>query len=223
MTDILQTSVNIFKKELKSEFRTRYVVNSLIMFVIVIISIIRFAAGDEKIDPEILAGLLWIAVFFSSSSGLSRIFIKEEEKETSASLKLSTEPSGILLGKLFFNLILNLFLTSIIIVLFIAATDYEIKNFGAFVVIMFFGNMGLAAALTIIASIISKANSKGTLYPVLSFPILLPLLVTLINSTKLASSGVSFSSLYGEMQILISYTIVVIAVSFILFRFIWED
>lgn len=223
MTGLLRTSYLIFQKDFKSEFRTRYVINSLLMFVIVIISIIRFAVGDEKIDPEVLAGLLWIAIFFSSSNGLSRVFIKEEEKETSASLKLSSDSTSIFLGKLFFNVSLNLLLTLIIIILFIAITDYDIKNFFAFILIMIIGNLGLATSLTIIAAIISKANSKGTLYPVLSFPILLPLLVTLINSTKLASSGIGISVLSGDMQILISYTVVVTAVSFLLFRFIWED
>ncbi len=213
----------IFKKDLKSELRTRYVINALFMFVLVTISIIRFAIGDEKIDNEILTGLLWIAIFFSAVSGLSRTFTKEEEKETSMALKLSAGPSGILLGKLVFNLILTFFLNIIILILFTLIIDYQVKNITGFAITMILGNLGLVCSSTIIAAIISKANLKGTLYPVLSFPILLPLLLAAINATKLASSGISTEKLWDEFQILISYSVVVFVVSLILFKYIWED
>lgn len=223
MTKLFQTSLLIFKKDLKSELRTRYAVNSLLMFVLVTISIIKFAIGDEKIDDETLTGLLWIAIFFSSSSGLSRVFVKEEEKETSFALKLSVDSTSVITGKLMFNLFLTFMLNILILILFILITDYQIKNLSGFLIIIAIGNLGLVSASTIIAAIISKANSKGTLYPVLSFPVLLPLLIAAINATKLASIGVSTERLFGELQILISYSVVVIAASLMLFRFVWED
>ncbi|MBS1516547.1 MAG: heme exporter protein CcmB [Bacteroidetes bacterium] len=220
---LLKNSYLVFKKDLSSELRTRYVINSLLMFVLVIISIIRFAIGDEKVDNEILTGLLWIAIFFTSVSGLSRTFVKEEEKETSFSLKLSTGSNSVILGKLFFNLILTFSLNLLILFLFVIITDYEIKNFSGFMIVIVFGNLGLVSASTIIAAIISKANSKGTLYPVLSFPVLLPLLITVINATKLASVGVETGKLLGEIQILLSYFIVVTVASLMLFKYVWED
>jgi len=193
------------------------------MFVLVTISIIKFALGDEKVDNEILTGLLWIAIFFTSVSGLSRTFVKEEEKETSTALKLSTGTDSVIIGKLFFNLILTFALNLLILILFILITEYQIKNLSGFLVVIVLGNLGLVSASTIIAAIISKANSKGTLYPVLSFPILLPLLITVINATKLASLGVETDKLFGEIQILVSYFVVVTVTSLMLFKFIWED
>ncbi len=223
MKGAFRRALIIFRKDIKSEFRTRYVLNALLMFVLVTISIIRFAVGDEKIDDEILTGLLWIAVFFSASGGLSRTFVKEEEKETTSALKLSSYPAEVIGGKLIFNLALSFALNIFILILFVGIMDYDIKNAGAFLLIMILGNFGLVSASTIISAIISKANSKGTLYPVLSFPILLPLLITVINATKLACSGVELKYLTGDMQILISYDVVVTAVSLMLFKFVWED
>ncbi|HMS63647.1 MAG TPA: heme exporter protein CcmB [Ignavibacteria bacterium] len=223
MSNNFQSSILIFKKDIMSELRTRYVVNSLLMFVLVTISIIRFALGDEKTDSEILTGLLWISIFFSSSQGLSRTFIKEEEKETSLAIKLSTDSINVLTGKLLFNLVLTFILNILIVILFVIITDYRIVNFTGFLITIIIGNIGLVSASTIIAAIISKANTKGTLFPVLSFPILLPLLLTVINSTKLASLGDSTDKLYPEILILISYTVVVTVSSYMLFRFVWED
>lgn len=221
--NILNSSLLIFKKDLKSELRTRYVINSLLMFVLVTISVIRFALGDEKTENELLTGLLWISIFFSTSNGLSRTFVKEEERETSIALKLSSDSTAVLTGKLLFNLVLSFALNILILILFILITDYSVKNVSGFLITVIIGNFGLVSASTIIAAIISKANSKGTLYPVLSFPVLLPLLITVINATKLASLGVGTEKLYGEIIILVSYTIVITVVSYMLFRFVWED
>lgn len=203
--------------------RNRYVINSLLMFVIVTISIIKFSLGDEKVNNDILSGLLWIVIFFAAISGLARVFIKEEEKETSASLKLNSQPTPIFLGKLLFNFILTLSLNLFIVILFIFITELQVQNFTAFILIIFFGNLGVVAASTIIAAIIAKANTKGTLYPVLAFPVLLPLLITVINSTKLSCAGEDTMALMSDFQILISYTVVVITVSLLLFKYVWED
>ena len=85
MKDFINNVRIVFLKDVRSELRTRYVINSLLMFVLVTISIIRFAIGDEKIEDEILTGLLWISIFFSASGGLARTFVKEEEKESTSS------------------------------------------------------------------------------------------------------------------------------------------
>ncbi|TRZ64313.1 ABC transporter permease [bacterium] len=220
---LITTTYTILKKDLKSEMRNRYVVNSLLMFIIVTISIIRFAIGDEKVEPEILSGLLWIVIFFSASSGLSRVFIKEEEKETTYALKLSVDPISVLLGKLLFNGVLTFSLNIVIISLFILITGFVITSIPAFIIIVVLGNLGIIASSTIIAAIIAKANTKGTLYPVLAFPVLMPLLITVINSTKLASTGSPIQDFLPDMQILLSYAIVVITASLLLFKFIWED
>lgn len=223
MNAFFQNSVEIFKKELKSEFRTKYVLNSLLMFVLICVSVIRFAAGDEKIDNEILTGLFWVTIFFASVSSLARTFIKEQDKETSIALKLTSIVDSVYSGKLIFNLILSYVTGLISLILFVLIMNYEIKNFPGFMLFFFLGNTGLVIILTSIASIVSKANNKGTLYPVLAFPVLIPLLVSIIHSTKLTAEGAETFSLYEEVIIILCYIIVVLTASLMLFKFIWED
>ncbi len=218
-----KASILIFKKDLRSELRMRYVINSLIMFVLVAISIIRFAVGDEKVDKDVLNGLLWVVIFFASSGGLARAFVKEEDKETSLALKLSAKPTDIFLGNLYFNFILSFALNVLVIILFIAIMDYEILNLFSFIIVLILGNFGLVVSSTVIAAIISKADSKGTLYPVLSFPILLPLLLSVINASELSAYGAGLGVIYGEILILVSYSVVVLTTSILLFNYIWED
>ena len=220
---MLKQAIAICRKDFYSEIRTRYAVNALAMFVIVVISIIKFSLGEEKLGSELNAGLIWIIIFFSNSSGLSRVFVAEEERGTSLVLKLTSRPNSVYLGKLIFNTALTFIINLSIVLLYVIITDLNINSPGLFILTICIGNFGLSAVLTIIAALISKSSSKGTLYPVLSFPLLLPFMLAAINATWLTIDGVTISGISGEFQIIISYTIVVITASFLLFEVIWND
>ncbi len=216
--------IAVFKKDWQSELRTRYAINALAMFILVTISVILFSIGQERIGEYLTGGLLWVAIFFSAMSGLSRAFVSEEERGTTLTLQLIAAPSTIFFGKLLFNLILvSLMNLTIVILFYLLFESFIILNFSLFLIAMLLGSMGIGIASTIIAAIISKANSKGTLYPVLSFPILLPLILTLIELTKFAMDGDLIFNCYPEIIILISYDVIMVTAGYMLFDFIWKD
>jgi heme exporter protein B len=92
-----------------------------------------------------------------------------------------------------------------------------------FLIAFLLGNIGIAVSSTIIAAIISKASSKGTLYPVLSFPILLPLILILLELTKFAMDGNSVADSTTEILVLVSYDVIMLTASYLLFDFIWKE
>ena len=220
----LKSTVAVLAKDFRSELRTRYALNSLILFVLVTVAIILFATAGEKIPQDLHSGLLWVVVFFSAMSGLSRTFVSEEERGTVLTLQLLALPSTIYFGKLLFNLLLIIALNIFIVVLYLLLMeDFAVKTVSVFLVTMMLGSIGVAGASTIIAAIIAKANTKGTLYPVLSFPILLPLFIGVIKSTQLSVDGEPFSAATGYFLFLVSYCVVVITASYLLFDFVWKD
>ncbi len=215
---------NLFLKDFRSELRTRYAINALAMFIIVAISVILFSIGNEKINENLTAGLFWVVIFFTAMSGLSRAFVSEEERGTTLTLQLIASPTTVFSGKLIFNVILVFAMNAIIAVLYGALfEDFIIKNFLLFIATFVLGNIGLAVSSTIIAAIIAKAGAKGTLYPVLSFPILLPLILTCVQLTLFSFDGTSFEKSRFELAIVISYDVIMITVSYLLFDFIWKE
>ncbi len=220
----VRSTLSIFKKDWHSELRTRYAISALLMFVVTTISIMVFALGSESAPADVLSGMLWVVIFFAAMSGLARTFVAEEERGTSMTLQLLATPSAIYFGKLLFNLVLVSGVNALTVLLYtIFLSGFVVKTYSIFIWTIALGGIGLAASSTIIAAIIAKANTKGTLYPVLSFPILLPLLLTCINATRLATEGAFLSESSGEFQFLISYVVVVITASAILFEYIWKD
>ena len=222
--DTLRASVAIFRKDWRSEVRTRYAISSLTMFVVGTIAIVIFSVGSEDVPVDVWSGMLWVVIFFSSMSGLARTFVSEEERGTSMTLQLLATPGAVFGGKLLFNLALvfalNIFAVSLYSLLLSA---FVIKSYSIFFLTVFLGSIGLAAAATIIAAIIAKANTRGTLFPVLSLPILLPLLLVVITGTNMAAEGKLFEEGYEAFQFLIAYIVVVLTVSYLLFDYIWKD
>ncbi len=213
----------IFKKDLQQEFKTRYALNAILLFAVVTLSAVSFSIGTISAEPDILAALFWIILFFSSMSGLSHIFVREEETHTADTLKLVTRPTAVFLGKLMFNFILLLSLEVIIVPLYFGLMDFQVAHFPLFLLTLFLGSIGLAGGGTIVAAIIAKASSRGALFTVLSFPILLPLLVSGISATRIAVKANGFGAASAELQALIAYGVVVITASILLFEFIWNE
>ncbi|MCP5063057.1 MAG: ABC transporter permease [Ignavibacteriae bacterium] len=218
------TFISIFKKDWQSELRTRYAINALAMFILVTISVILFSIGQEKISTHLTGGLFWVVIFFSAMSGLSRTFVSEEERGTTLTLQLIAAPSTIYFGKLLFNLILVFIMNiAIVILYYLFFESFVVLNFSLFLLSLFFGSIGIAVSSTLIAAIIAKANTKGTLYPVLSFPILLPLILTLMELTKFAMDGDLISDSFVELAVLVCYDVIMVTAGYMLFDFIWKD
>jgi heme exporter protein B len=221
---MIARAYSLFRKDLNSELRTRYAVNALAMFIIVAISVILFSIGDEKITPELTGGLFWVIIFFTAMSGLSRAFVSEEERGTTLALQLVASPSTIFTGKLIFNTILVFCMNTVIALLYSTLFEaFVLENFVLFLYSFILGNIGLAVSSTIIAAIIAKAGAKGTLYPVLSFPILLPLILTSVRLTIFSMDGISFERAKFELAIVLSYDVIMTTASYMLFEFIWKD
>jgi heme exporter protein B len=220
----LRQTLAVARKDFRSELRTRYALNALAMFVVVVVAVMSFAAGGEQLSAEISAGLMWIAMFFTGVTGLGRSFVSEEERGTFMLLRLSVPSTPVYFGKLLVNLVLALLANSLIALLFLLLmTGAVVKSPAAFLVVVILSSFGFAAALTIIAAIISRSSSKGTLYPVISFPVVLPLIILGVDLLRRSIQGIGLEKLLDNMLMLGIYTAVLVIVSYILFDLLWKE
>ena len=224
MATSFQSVAAVLSKDVQSELRVRYAINALVMFILTSVSTILFALRYERPTPTLFAGLYWVVVFFSAMSGLSRAFVGEEERGTSLTLRLIATPAAIYAGKLVANTILTLLLASAVTVLYLLTfPGFSVQSYDIFVVTVLLGAVGIAAATTILAAMIAKAQARGALFPVLSFPVLIPLFMTVLDATDKALSGDDFGEAFGDFQVLAGYAMVMIAGSALLFAEVWND
>jgi heme exporter protein B len=217
-------SIAVFRKEIAMEFRSRIALSALFLFIVITISTIAFTTAGERIEKYIASALLWIVLFFGSMTGLSRTFVMEEERGTSLLLKLSSRPIEVFFGKLLFTITLSMSLSILGAGLFLFfLPSLIIRNMMLYWIMVIILSVCMASAITAIAAIISKANGKGALFPVLSFPVLLPPALLGIEALSMAIHGANISEAGSTIIVLLSYAGIMISVSSLLFEFIWNE
>ncbi|MCC6443855.1 MAG: heme exporter protein CcmB [Armatimonadetes bacterium] len=219
----LKPSAAVLVKDCKSELRTRYALNAILLFAITTLAIISGSMAQYGAKREMMAALLWVVLFFSAMSGLSRSFVREEETRTITALRLTCRPAEVYAGKLTFNLALMLALDLIVIPGFLFLMQVEVGNSGLLALVILLGSIGLGGASTLVAAIISKAGAKSALFPVLAFPILLPLFIIAIEATEIALTGKPALQALSQLRFLVTYAVVTITVSLMLFDFVWNE
>ena len=214
----------VLQKDLKLEMRSRYALNMLLMFVLSSLLLIAFAIGQESVSERMQSALLWIVILFSASIGLGRSFVAEEERGTVLLLQLNVPGSQVFAGKLIFNFLLLLAVDIVALVVFALLLNMVIENWGLLIASLVLGSVGLAGATTLLAAIIARASNKGPLLPVLLFPLLIPLLLSVVRASRAAlSGGLGISGAMGDLQTITLFSGVVITAAVLLFDYVWQD
>ena len=208
------------RKDFLIEFRNRSAVNISFAFAGITTLSVSLACGGAALSPQIHSVLLWIIIFFSGMSGLSHIFIREEEERTSLFLALHSDPENIYLSKLIFNIILFTCITAIVTPLYLFFMQvipvYKIY----FISIAASGSLAVASITTILGAMVAKAESRGSLFTVISFPVMIPVLWISIQLTSDSLEGGAPPEL-RSLLFLLAFSGVIICASYLSFKFIW--
>jgi heme exporter protein B len=213
----------VFAKEWRGEFRTRYALNTLGLFAFTTLVVVSVSLGPLGVSlaqgTAVLPVLLWIILLFSAAAGLPRAFVHEEETQTATALRLAATPSALFCGKLLYGLTLTLALELLVTPVYVAMTSLTVKSPGLLAGVLAAGGFGLAAGSTLVAAIIAQARAKGTLFSVLAFPVLLPLLLIAVELTRGAVAGDAAD--VALLQLLL-YDASVTVAGFMLFPVVWN-
>ncbi|HEY4597446.1 MAG TPA: heme exporter protein CcmB [Thermoanaerobaculia bacterium] len=216
-------AVAVFAKEWRVEFRTRYALSSLGLFAFTTLVVVSVSLGPIGVSlaqgTAVLPVLLWIILLFSAAAGLPRAFVHEEETQTATALRLAATPSALFCGKLLYGLTLTLALEVLVTPVFVAMTSLTVRSPGLLAGVLAAGGFGLAAGSTLVAAIIAQARAKGTLFSVLAFPVLLPLLLIAVELTRGAVAGDPAD--VALLQLLL-YDATVTVAGFMLFPVVWN-
>jgi heme exporter protein B len=74
-----------------------------------------------------------------------------------------------------------------------------------------------------VSGIATKAGNNSVLMAVLSFPVIIPMLVLLIRVSKNAMDGLDRGLSSDEIITLLAINAIVLAVSYILFPYLWRS
>jgi heme exporter protein B len=87
---------------------------------------------------------------------------------------------------------------------------------------IFSAGFALSSASTVLSAIAAKSAMKGALFPVISLPVLLPVLIAAIRATGLCFEQ-SDISLPSEILFFLAFSGALISISFLIFPYIWNN
>lgn len=219
----LSGAIAVLAKDVQLELRSRYALNTLLLFALSSLLIVAFAIGGAPLSTGLRSVILWIIILFSAIAGLSHAFVSEEERGTILLLQLNATASAVFVGKLLFNLWLSLLMNTVVAIMFAIVLGFGEANVLTLATILLLGAIGLSGATTLISAIIARTPNKGPLFAVLSFPILVPLLVSVVGGTTEALEGGALADVFTELSTLVGYAGMVITASVLLFDYLWRD
>jgi len=212
----------LLKKDLVSEFRTRASINALLLFALVTLITVGIAFSNIRLDAYLHSALLWIIIYFSAQTGLAGCFVKEEDSKTALALRFYAQSSVVLFGKMFYSMILLMVLVVILFPLYYILMNLQVDNLAVLILVLFLGVLGLSVSGTVTAVMVSRSGKRGALFGVLSFPIMLPVLLMAINAGAICIGGGDMHSLWDSIKILIGYPVILTAISYLLFDYVWR-
>lgn len=210
------------RKDFRIELRNRRAFQVAFAFGAITTVAVSLASGGRPFDPPVQAILLWVITFFCAMNGLLHIFTREEEEQTALFLRLNSSPEAVFGAKLVFNCIFFLSLQLVVTPLFLFFLQVDLPSPLAFAATVGAGGLAIAASVSLLGAIVAKAGGKGALFTVISFPVVLPILWIAITTTILTLEGDS-PAVKGNILFLLAFSIAVMAISFLLFRYIWLD
>lgn len=221
---LVQSLRAVVLKDLRSEIRTRYGITAVALFVVTSVALVAFATADEQLHRPVAAGVLWVVMFFTAMSGLGRGFISEAERGTALYLQLSAPSTAVILGKLISNTIIAAISNLAVLALFVVFIGaIQIASPWILFLVLLVGSIGLATVITITSAIVATAGTRSPLLPVLSFPVLIPMIMPGMNATLLAMADVGMADVWPDVALMLSHSGIVATMSYLVFEVVWTE
>lgn len=202
------------------EWRQRYALNGILLQVLASAFVVYLSI--KVLNNNSWNGVFWVVMLFVSINAIAKSFIAEGKGRNLYYHMLLT-PQQLLVAKFFYNFLLNLLLGMLCLAAFVVLLGNPILSFGLYLGVTVMGCLGFAATFTMLSAISSKAGNSNLLMPVLSLPLIIPLLLILIKAAKRAMDGLDASLIYKDLAILFVFNTLVVALAYLLFPSVWKE
>jgi len=177
---LLSNSGALLGKELRTEFRSRELLTTTVVFILMVVVLFSFTFDPTSSESRRFGpGLLWLSFLFAASLMLQPCFLREQTNDTLSSLRLAVpDPFAIFLAKLTANTLFLLFTELLMLPVFAVLYNVAIlPSFHWLVLVLFLGSLGVSLAGTALSAISAQARMRELLLPLLLLPLLTPVLV----------------------------------------------
>jgi heme exporter protein B len=226
MNNLFKAAFIIAGKDLYSEWKTKQVVTTMLIFSGLVIVTFSFAFDpSNNAVRAIIPGLIWVITIFSAILGLNRSFLSETKNDNLYGMIVSpTDPSSIYLGKVIANFTFVLIVQLISIPVLFLLFDFRfLGHLPLFIAVVVLGTFGFISVGTFLAALAANSKSSEMLLPILLFPIVSPIIIAAVQATKILLVDLEqIASAISWMQLMGVYNLVFFVLCLILFEYVLE-
>src|SRR5690242_14274181 len=222
---VSDTSI-LLGKELRTEFRSRELLTTTIVFILVVVVLFSFTFDPTTTESRRFGpGLLWLAFLFAASLMLQPCFLREQVNDTLSALRLALEdPFPVLLAKLAANTIFLLLTEILLLPVFAILYNVPIlRVFPQLVLVLFLGSLGLGVTGTALSAISSQARMRELMLPLLLLPLLTPLLIASTEATAALFDAANPVLRWDWLAFLIAFDVVFLTALWLFGEYLLEE
>jgi heme exporter protein B len=212
------TIINV-GKDLRLEWRSKDVLNSMLFFALLVVVIFSFSFNPTAEESRrIVGGLVWTAFLFSTIMALNQSWARELRNGVLDAYRVApAPPEALFFGKVIGNYLLVLLLECIMAPLFVLF--YNLRSVGPYWqlgVVFLLGTWALVVNGTFFAAMSIRTRNRELMLPLLLLPISIPAVVAMVTATTDVLTGES--SPITQIKFLAGYCLVFTTVCFLLFE-----
>jgi len=214
----------VMVKDLRAELRTKEAINASLSFALVVLLLFSFAFDpSEETTREISGGLLWIVFAFAGTLLLNRSFARELGNDCLDALIAAPVPgSALFLGKALANYLLVMAVELIALPLF--GIFYNVRwtsQFWQLMLVVALGTWAMTVTGTIFSALTVNIRLREVMLPMLTYPILAPILMAAMQLTATLVGGQPISAdQMAWLKLLIGFNLIFTAASLTLIEII---
>ena len=209
------TWINV-SKDLRLEWRSRDVFNSMMFFALVVVVVFSFSFEREDSRP-VMGGLIWIAFLFSTTMALNQSWARELRNGVLDAYRVSPAPAeALFLGKCIGNFILVMLLECLMAPLFVVF--YNLSTVGPLwqlLLVAVLGTWALVVNGTFFAAMSIRTRNRELMLPLLLLPISLPAVISMVTGTTQVLSGEGSPAV--QLKFLAGFCVIFTTACFLLF------
>ena len=186
MREFFRIAWLVTRKDIRVESRSRELLYTTAFFATSSVLVFSFAfvrGGRPILEAE--AGIIWVALAYSGQLALGRVFERENHHDALRGLLLApVERAAIFVGKLLGILLLMAFVELVVVFFVSLFFSTSLLQHGVFLAaLMAAGTVGFGAVGALFAAMLTRAQSRAVLLPVLLYPITVPVLIAGVGGT----------------------------------------
>jgi heme exporter protein B len=211
----------LLKKDLLLELRQQHSFYGILLYMASTIFVLKLSINNP--EGEMWNGLFWIIQLFVCVNAVAKSFLQESRGRMLYFYSI-TGAKAFIIAKLIYNIILMLLMSLLSLALFFLLLKNPLSNPFQFVGIVCIGSISLSLVFTLLAAIAAKAQQNAALMAILGFPLIIPQLLLLMRLSKVAFGEIfRDGALLNLSLLIIGFDLMVLALSIILFPFLWKD